>query len=165
MCVQSLGQEDCPRKEMATCFSPCLGNHTRTHTRTRQRWEVSGMKVRKEWFVSPHPLQSCPWPPHLTVASWRPDCGCLLLHEGPLFCTWPVFLSQRISLGASKWFGVLWREKQKQRSNRTVGQADDTFPVRDQFITGGASMSASREETGGIAEVGKFSSLPKIISC
>ena len=41
-----------------------------------------------------------------------------------------------------------------------------TFPVRDQLITGGASVSEStREETGGISGVGDFSSLPKIISC
>ena len=104
MCVQSLGQEDSPRKEMATCFSSWLGNpmdrgawqatvlrvaksrtrlsarmDTHTHTQMSALRSVFGMKVRKEWFVSLYPLQSCPWPPHSTVASRRPDRGCLLL--------------------------------------------------------------------------------------
>ena len=55
-----------------------------THAQMSALRSVFGMKVRKEWFVSLHPLQSCPWLPHPTVASQRPDCGCLLLHEGPL---------------------------------------------------------------------------------
>ena len=112
--VRSLGQEDFPRKEMATCFrflsreshgqrslagySPwgckesdmteCVHGHTHTHTHTQTQMSalgsVFGMKVRKDWSITLHPLQSCPWPPYPTVASRRPHRGCLLLHEGPL---------------------------------------------------------------------------------
>ena len=73
-----------------TWLSVWTDTHTHTHTHTHTKTQMSalgsvfGMKVRKDWSITLHPLQSCPWPPYPTVASRRPHRGCLLLHEGPL---------------------------------------------------------------------------------
>lgn len=140
-------------------------SRTHVHTHASAFWEVSGMKVRKEWFVSSGTLQSCPWPspPHsgiletwlwMSPPTWR-----------TLFCTWPVFLSQRISLWEPP--SVVWsvvKEKQKQRSNRTVGKLMIRFP-------GGTSSSLEEHPClhQGKRQVEllrwESSAPPKIISC